>query len=247
MLDYSYQRQLELEQHARRGLADVATSRRRAELQLAALQQPEAKLHGQAQQARQPAVCAGCPQRGPRRRRRAGARNLWALPGRVADRLTGGMFVASQVQAQVSLALAQARLAHLVRAGGLLDASHAAYEAGLAGLVLAAPPGGLPQVAGLVRVHSGDLITRGDSVHAALRWEATAPGGEPFPALDADLTLSPARDQTTTVTLAGGVPAAAGHRRQRARPGSCPPRCHDNDPGVPGPRRRRHHRSRPGS
>ena len=113
------------------------------------------------------------------------------------------MFVAGQVQAEVSFALAQARLARLVRAGGLLDASHAAYGAGLARLVLADPPGGLPQVAGLVRVHSGDLTTRGDSVHAALRWEAIAPGGEPFPALYADLTLSPAGDQATTLTLAG--------------------------------------------
>jgi len=51
VLDYSYERQLELLQQVRRGLADVATSRRRIELQLAQLQQSAAKLHGQAQQA----------------------------------------------------------------------------------------------------------------------------------------------------------------------------------------------------
>src|SRR5271170_4480946 len=51
VLDYSYQRQLELLQQVRRGLADVATSRRRIELQLAQLQQSAAKLQGQAQQA----------------------------------------------------------------------------------------------------------------------------------------------------------------------------------------------------
>ena len=51
MLDYSYERQLELLQQVRRGLADVATSRRRIELQLAQLQQSAAKLQGQAQQA----------------------------------------------------------------------------------------------------------------------------------------------------------------------------------------------------
>jgi len=51
MLDYSYERQLELLQQVRRGLADVATSRRRVELQLAQLQQSAAKLQGQAQQA----------------------------------------------------------------------------------------------------------------------------------------------------------------------------------------------------
>jgi phage shock protein A len=51
MLDYSYERQLELLQQVRRGLADVATSRKRIELQLAQLQQSAAKLEGQAQQA----------------------------------------------------------------------------------------------------------------------------------------------------------------------------------------------------
>ena len=51
LLDYSYQRQLELLQQVRRGLADVTTSRRRIELQLVQLQQSAAKLQGQAQQA----------------------------------------------------------------------------------------------------------------------------------------------------------------------------------------------------
>ena len=51
MLDYSYERQLELLQRVRRGVADVATSRKRVELQLAQLQQSAAKLQGQAQQA----------------------------------------------------------------------------------------------------------------------------------------------------------------------------------------------------
>ena len=51
MLDYSYERQLELLQQVRRGLADVATSRRRVELQLTQLQQSAGKLQGQARQA----------------------------------------------------------------------------------------------------------------------------------------------------------------------------------------------------
>ena len=51
LLDYSYQRQLELLAQVRRGVADVTTSRRRVELQLAQLQQSAAKLQGQAQQA----------------------------------------------------------------------------------------------------------------------------------------------------------------------------------------------------
>lgn len=50
-LDYSYQKQLELLQKVRRGVADVATSRKRLELQMQQLQQQGDKLQGQAQQA----------------------------------------------------------------------------------------------------------------------------------------------------------------------------------------------------
>jgi phage shock protein A len=51
VLDYSYERQLEMLQQVRRGLADVATSRRRVELQADQLQQSAAKLQDQAQRA----------------------------------------------------------------------------------------------------------------------------------------------------------------------------------------------------
>ncbi|MDQ6728201.1 MAG: PspA/IM30 family protein [Actinomycetota bacterium] len=50
-LDYSYQRQLEMLQQVRRGLADVATSRKRIELQATQLQQSATKLQDQARQA----------------------------------------------------------------------------------------------------------------------------------------------------------------------------------------------------
>lgn len=52
-LDYSYQKQLELLQKVRRGVADVATSRKRLELQMNQLQQQSDKLQGQAQKALQ--------------------------------------------------------------------------------------------------------------------------------------------------------------------------------------------------
>ena len=41
-LDYSYQKQLELLQKVRRGVADVATSRKRLELQIGQLEQQQA-------------------------------------------------------------------------------------------------------------------------------------------------------------------------------------------------------------
>ena len=51
VLDYSYQRQLEAMQKIRRGVADVATSRKRVELQASQLEQTAARLAGQRQDA----------------------------------------------------------------------------------------------------------------------------------------------------------------------------------------------------
>lgn len=50
-LDYSYEKQLELLQKVRRGVADVATSRKRLELQIQSLAQQEDKLEQQARAA----------------------------------------------------------------------------------------------------------------------------------------------------------------------------------------------------
>ena len=50
VLDYSYEQQLEMVNKVRRGVADVATSRKRVELQLTQLQLSAGKLQGQAQQ-----------------------------------------------------------------------------------------------------------------------------------------------------------------------------------------------------
>ena len=50
-LDYSYTRQLDLLSKVRRGVADVATSRKRVELQVNQLEQQSSKLQGQAEKA----------------------------------------------------------------------------------------------------------------------------------------------------------------------------------------------------
>lgn len=52
-LDYSYEKQLELLQQVRRGVADVATSKKRVELQAQKLEAAVAKLDSQARQALQ--------------------------------------------------------------------------------------------------------------------------------------------------------------------------------------------------
>ncbi len=51
VLDYSYEKQLELLQKVRRGVADVATSRKRIELQVQGLEKQEVKLEEQARAA----------------------------------------------------------------------------------------------------------------------------------------------------------------------------------------------------
>jgi len=119
------------------------------------------------------------------------------------DRFTDGMFVRAEAQAEISLTLAQARLGNLARAGWLLSASQGAYGAGAADLARADPPGPVREESMLVNVHFGDVAADGGPACLALRWEASGPGGELFPTLDADIALSPAGEQATTLTLAG--------------------------------------------
>jgi hypothetical protein len=113
------------------------------------------------------------------------------------------MFMRAEARAEISLTLAQARLANLARAGWLLSASQDAYGAGAADLARADPPGPVRGKSRLVNVHFRDLAAYGGPAHLALRWEAIGPGGELFVTLDADIALSPAGEHATTLTLAG--------------------------------------------
>ena len=113
------------------------------------------------------------------------------------------MFVRTEAQAEISLTLAQARLANLARAGWLLSASQDAYGTGVTDLARTDPPGPARGKSRLVNVHFRDLAADGGPAHLAFRWEAIGPGGELFPTLDADIALSPAGEHATTLTLAG--------------------------------------------
>ena len=55
----------------------------------------------------------------------------------------------------------------------------------------------------LVEVHVLDVVTRGESAVLALRWQVTRPGGGQFPALDADIWLTPAGEHSARLSLAG--------------------------------------------
>jgi hypothetical protein len=112
------------------------------------------------------------------------------------------MFVGGELLLDVSFESARTGLASLARAGSLLNASADAYGEGAADLVRVGP-GSAAGVSRLVRVHLGDLVVRGESAVLILRWEAVALGGELFPALDADVTLTPAAERAALLSLAG--------------------------------------------
>jgi hypothetical protein len=121
------------------------------------------------------------------------------------------MFVGDEVMLGLSFRSAQARLANLARGGLLTSASQGAYGDGLAGLIRVGPVGAVPGASKLVDVRFRDLVTHDDTALLTMRWEATGPGGALFPALDADITLTPAGDQATRLTLAGAYrPPLAG-------------------------------------
>ena len=104
----------------------------------------------------------------------------------------GEMFVAAEMGLDLSFPAAAARLANLARGGSLTRVSEGAYGDGLTGLVWVGPVGAVPGVSQLVQEHVRDVATRGEPAVLVLRWEATGPDGRLFPALDADISLTPA-------------------------------------------------------
>ncbi len=113
------------------------------------------------------------------------------------------MFVAAEVLLDLGFSAAEARLASLARGGLLTRVSEGAYGEGLTGLVRVGPLGAAPGMSKLVEVHFLEMVTRDESAMLALRWEATGPGGKLFPVLDADISLTPAGEQSTRLSLAG--------------------------------------------
>jgi hypothetical protein len=112
------------------------------------------------------------------------------------------VFVSGEVSLDVSFTVAQARLATLIGGGLLVSASVQAYSDGITGLAGVGPPGSVLGLSRLCQVYCQNLKAGGDSARFALRWEVTGPGGL-VPALDADITLTPAGKHFTTLTLTG--------------------------------------------
>jgi hypothetical protein len=113
------------------------------------------------------------------------------------------VFIDDQVLLEVGFAVARAGLAKLALDNGLTSASADAYTEGVTELIRVGPLGSVPGTSKLVKVRFQDLVTHDDLAGLAVRWEATGPGGGLFPALDADVTVTPAGERTATLRLAG--------------------------------------------
>ena len=96
------------------------------------------------------------------------------------------------------------------------------------------PLGAAPGMSKLVEVHFLKVVTRGESAVLALRWEATRPGRQAVPALDADMSLTLAGEHSTRLSLAGvyrpplaalgaGLDRAVFHKVADATVGPCCP------------------------
>lgn len=113
------------------------------------------------------------------------------------------MFIDDEVPLEVSFEDARKRLARLALSGTLTSASEDAYGAGATELVRVGPLGSGPAISKLVEVRFQNLLEHGDYAGLAVRWEAIGHGGSLFPALDANITVVPAGEQTATLRLAG--------------------------------------------
>jgi hypothetical protein len=132
--------------------------------------------------------------------------------------MSGTVFVGDQILLHVSLDAARRQLQRLTPDAFLPSASEYAYAAGTNGL---AEEAGLAAVlARLARVERGDLMETKGCARLPLRWQTIGPDGALFPALDADLTLSPAGQATTVLALPGSTGCPA-----RWQPGSTPSSC----------------------
>jgi len=120
------------------------------------------------------------------------------------------MFLSEQRLCPVGIGAAQEGLGNLVRGGWLGGASAAAYQDGIDHLLWAWPPGDMPAVPRLVQAHFLDPVHRDGITVIGMRWEAIGITGQPFPALDADITLTPEGGQHTRVTLTGAYRSPLG-------------------------------------
>ena len=111
------------------------------------------------------------------------------------------VFVLDERIIDVSIGVAQLRLASLAQGGWLNGASEAAYQGGMDYLARVGPFGDLPGASRLVRVQFVDPVYRDGAMTLGVRWEATGVTGGLFPVLDANIRLSGPGGQGSRVML----------------------------------------------
>jgi hypothetical protein len=115
--------------------------------------------------------------------------------------MSASVFVGDHILMDVSFDTAVCQLGRLAVDGVLLGAAEYAYGTGITGLTEAAGVAGdLSRLAG---VEAAEVTETAGCARVALRWEAIGANGALFPALDADLTLTPAGERITLLALAG--------------------------------------------
>lgn len=118
-----------------------------------------------------------------------------------ADGMSANVFVSDHILLDVGFAEARRKLGCLACDGVLLSAAEYAYGVGITGLVeMVGPAAGMSRLAG---VRAEDIAETLDGARLWLRWEAIGPDGAVYPALDAVVTLTPAAEAITWLTLAG--------------------------------------------
>ena len=115
--------------------------------------------------------------------------------------MAGSVFVSGERVLDVSIGVAQLRLANLAHGDWLRGASQAAYRDSIDHLARVGPLGDLPGASRLVRVQFVDPVYRDDSVTLGVRWEVSGVTGGLFPVLDANIRLTDEGSQSSRVVL----------------------------------------------
>jgi len=111
------------------------------------------------------------------------------------------MFISVETRLDIGFSAAQDRLADLARDGLVGRVAGEAYDQWQAGLVQAGPRGTMLGMHRIARVRVTGVVTHGNSVLWAMRWEVTGRGGTLVPVLDADIKLTPARPDATVLAV----------------------------------------------
>ena len=125
------------------------------------------------------------------------------LPGGRRAGFTCRVFIGAEVQLDLGFDAVQARLATLVHGGLLRRASDGAYDEWQACLAQVGPWVTALGMSSLVQVRVRDMVTHAECAKWAMRWEVAALEGSLFPALDADIKLSPAGVDATMLAVCG--------------------------------------------